>query len=224
MSEKIRTVVIDTLTGIQTEQYMLDKQKPNHDKWKDYGQEIWRLITDLQNFGFEIIMILGEPGTGKSTGMRTLPHNTNIWFNADNKNPVWTGGIEEYGRKSNPRKPYHIIPKCYADITSVIATGIQKEMFEDVRFAILTGHIEDYKTGIEQKKRLKTLGSLATKMQLEGKLETVLYTEIKKETDEVEYLLVTQNSGYDTARSPMGVFENTIPNDYNYVIEKLLSM
>ena len=32
---KIRTVCIDTLTGIQTELYMLDKKKANHDKWKD---------------------------------------------------------------------------------------------------------------------------------------------------------------------------------------------
>lgn len=37
MSEtvKIRTVCIDTLTGIQNELYMTDKKKPNHDIWKD---------------------------------------------------------------------------------------------------------------------------------------------------------------------------------------------
>lgn len=29
---KIRTICIDTLTGIQNEVYMLDQKKPNHDK------------------------------------------------------------------------------------------------------------------------------------------------------------------------------------------------
>ena len=56
-------------------------------------------MSDLQKLGFELIMVLGEPGTGKSTGMRTLEHDTNIWYNTDNKNPVWIGGKEEYGKK-----------------------------------------------------------------------------------------------------------------------------
>lgn len=59
---KIRTICIDTLTGIQNEVYMLDQKKPNHDKWTDYGKSIWQLISDLQDLGFECIMILGEPG------------------------------------------------------------------------------------------------------------------------------------------------------------------
>lgn len=32
---KIRTICVDTLTGIQSEEYMRDKKKPGHDKWKD---------------------------------------------------------------------------------------------------------------------------------------------------------------------------------------------
>ena len=220
---KIRTICIDTLTGIQNEVYMLDQKKPNHDKWTDYGKSIWQLISDLQDLGFECIMVLGEPGTGKSTGMRTLPSKTNIWFNADNKNPVWAGGKEEYGKKANPKMPFHIIPKSYEDITNILKDGISKGMFEEERFAILTGHTEDYKTGLETKRRLKTLGNLATKMQLEGKLETVLYSEVRKEGGETKYLLVTENDGYNTARSPMGLFEPVIENDYNFVIETLLN-
>ena len=142
---KVRTVCIDTLTGIQNEMYMTDSKKPGHDKWADYGKGIWQLISDLQDLGFEIILILGEPGTGKSSGMRTLPHDTNIWFNADNKNPVWEGGKEEYGKKANPRMPYHLIPKTYKEITDHIKIGLEKGMFEEERYAILTGHTEDYK-------------------------------------------------------------------------------
>ena len=218
---KVRTVCIDTLTGIQNEMYMTDSKKPGHDKWADYGKGIWQLISDLQDLGFEIILILGEPGTGKSSGMRTLPHDTNIWFNADNKNPVWEGGKEEYGKKANPRMPYHLIPKTYKEITDHIKIGLEKGMFEEERYAILTGHTEDYKSGVETKKRLKTLGNLATKMQLEGRLETVLYSDVRKDGDRAEYVLITENDGMNTARSPMNLFEPVIPNDYNFVIEKL---
>ena len=223
MSTKVRTICVDTLTGIQNELWMTDSKKPGHDKWMDMGKGIWQLISDLQDRGFEIILILGEPGTGKSTGMRTLPHDTNIWFNADNKNPVWEGGKEEYGKKLNPRLPFHLIPKSYKDIIDHIDLGLSKGMFEDERYAILTGHTEDYKTGLDNKKRLKTLGNLATKMQLEGRLETVLYSDVKREGDTTHYVLVTENDGINTARSPMGVFEPVIDNDYHAVISKLLA-
>ena len=89
---KIRTITVDTLTQIQENEYMTDKKKPGHDKWKDYAITLHSFIIALQDQGFEIILIIGPPGTGKSSGMATLDPNTNIWFNADNKNPVWKGG------------------------------------------------------------------------------------------------------------------------------------
>lgn len=223
MSTKIRTVCIDTLTGIQNEIWMTDQKKASHDKWADMGKGIWQLISDLQDRGFEIILILGEPGTGKSTGMRHLPHDTNIWFNADNKNPVWEGGKEEYGKKLTPRMPYHLVPKSYSDIIEHIDEVNRRGMFEEERYAILTGHVEDYKTGNDNKKRLKTLGNLATKMQLEGRLETVLYSDVRREGEKTHYVLLTENDGVNTARSPQGLFEPVIENDYNFVVNKLLT-
>lgn len=220
---KIRTVCIDTLTGIMNEMYMTSLKKPTHDKWADWGKGVWQLISALQELGFEIVLILGEPGTGKSSGMRTLSPNTNIWFNADNKNPVWQGGKQEYGKKVNPRMPYHLVPKTYKDIIDHIKGGIDKGMFEDERYAILTGHTEDYKTGNLTKRRLKILGNLGTKMQLEGRLETVLYSNVIKEGAETKYVLETENDGFNTARSPMGLFEPVIDNDYNEVIQKLIN-
>ena len=59
---KIRSIVIDTLTGIQNEEYMTASKKPNYDQWRDYGTDIWQLISFLQNAMFEIVLILGEPG------------------------------------------------------------------------------------------------------------------------------------------------------------------
>lgn len=221
---KVRSICVDTLTAIQNEQYMSDSRKPGHDQWKDYGQDIYTFISDLQALGFELIFVLGEPGTGKSSGMRTLPHNTNVWFNADNKNPLWTGGKEEYGKKTTPRLPFHTIPKTYADIINHIKYGLDKGMFEEERFAFITGHTETYKVGNETKERLKILGKLGTKMQLEGKAENVFYSRVEVKGGDPKFILETQNNGFNTARSPMGLFEGKIDNDYHFILEKLLSL
>ncbi len=225
MSEnvKIRSICVDTLTAIQNEEFMRDTKRPGHDKWKDYGQGIYSFMSDLQNAGFEIILVLGEPGTGKSSGMATLPHDTNVWYNADNKNPVWKGGKEEYGKKHNPRSPYHVIPHSYEDIMKHINGGIKNGMFEDERYAFVTGHTETYKVANDTKERLKILGKLGTKMQLEGKMETVLYSRVEMEGGNPVFLLETQNNGFNTARSPQGLFEGKVNNDYNMILNKLSS-
>lgn len=220
---KVRTVCIDTLTGIQNEVYMTNSKKPGHDQWMDYGKDIWQLISFLQEKKFTTIMVLGEPGTGKSTGMRTLPSKTNVWINADKKDPVWEGGRAEYGKIYNPILPYHFIPNSYKDITDHINTLVSIDRLEEERFAILTGHVEDYKSGIDNKKRLKTLGKITSKMQLEGKLNNVFYANVIREGSTNKYVLETQTDGYNTARSPMGLFEPIIDNDYNFIIEKLMS-
>ena len=219
--KKIKSICIDTLTGIQNEEYMRDRKKPGFDKFFDYGQNIYTFISDLQRLGFTLVLVLGEPGTGKSTGMRTLEPGTNIWYNADNKNPVWIGGNQEYGKKNAPKAPYHVIPTSYKDIIDHIEGGLKAGMFEEDRYAIITGHIENYKSGYENMQRLKVLGNMATKMQLEGKLESVLYSKIDKEGTNVKYLLETQNNGFNTARSPQGLFEPTIENDYKFILDKL---
>lgn len=220
---KVRSICVDTLTAIQANEYMTDESKPGHDKWKDYGQAIYTFILDLQRRGFEVLFILGEPGTGKSSGMRTLPHNTNIWYNTDEKNPTWEGGKQEYGKKNNPRAPFHVIPRTYADVINHIDIGLSKGMFEEERFAFVSGHTETYKVGNETRERLKILGKLGTKMQLEGKAETVLYAKVEVTGGVPKYIFEAYNSGFNTARSHMNMFEGKIPNDYNFIIEKLLA-
>lgn len=219
---KIRTICVDTLTQIQENAFMLDKKKPGHDKWKDYSQDIYAFIIELQALGFELILIMGPPGVGKSTGMRNLPHDTNIWYNADNKNPVWEGGRLEYGKKNTPRAPYHVVPNSYEEILNHIKGGIKAGMFEEERFAFITGHTETYKEGNDTRIRLKTLGNLANKMQIEGKLETVLYAGVEVEDNKNHYILETQNNGFNTARSPQNLFEGKIDNDYKMIVDKLI--
>lgn len=222
MEEKVRSIYIDTLTGIMNEMFMTARKKPGFDMWKDWGSDIWTLISALNERGFECIFLLSEPGQGKSSSMRNLPHNTNVWFNCDNKNPVWIGGKDEYGTKFNPRKPYHIIPKTYAEIITHIDEMIRRNMFADERFAILTGHIETYKSGTNNNQRLKVLGNLSTKMQLEGRAETVIYANVNPDaSDGQKYVFETQNNGYNTARTPMGMFAPVIDNDMNFVLDTL---
>lgn len=218
----IKSVVIDTLTAIQSNQWMEDKRKPGHDKWMDYGQAIYAFIHDLQKLGFEIVLILGEPGTGKSSGMRTLETKTNVWYNADDKNPVWTGGTAEYGKKSNPSQ-FHVIPKSYTEIISHINGIKQAKGLAPNPIAFVLGHTESYKVGVDTKERLKTLGVVATKMQLEGKMETVLYSRVEMDNGKPSFILETQNNGFNTARSHQGMFEGKIPNDYGMILEKLSS-
>lgn len=218
----IKSICVDTLTAIQSNQFMENKKKPGHDGWMDYGQDIYAFMNDIQKLGFEIVLILGEPGTGKSSGMRTLEHNTNIWYNADNKNPVWEGGKEEYGKKNSPKSPYHLIPLSYQQILDHIKFGISKGMFSEDRYAFITGHTETYKVGNETKERLKILGKIGTKMQLEGKMETVLYSRVEVENGKPNFMLETQNSGFNTARSHQNMFEGKIPNDYGMILNKLV--
>ena len=226
MSEKqlVQSICVDTLTGIQTIQYMTDRKKPGHDKWKDYGQAIYSFMDELIKLGFEIVLILGDPGTGKSSGMRTLEPGSNVWFNADAKNPVWVGGRAEYGKKNNPKMPYHMIPTSYKEILDHVKMCMDKGIFAEDKIAFITGHTETYKDGHEMKSRLKTLGNMATNMQLEGRLETVMYSKVEKdETGETQFLLHTMNDGLNTARSPMELFEAKIPYDYKFVRDKILS-
>lgn len=217
--KKIRTICIDTLTGIQETQWMTEQSKPRIDDWMDYSKELWSLLEYLQKAKFNLIFVIGDFGTGKSTGMRTLPSGTNIWFNADKKDPCWVGGRKEYG-KINEKTKYHVIPTCYGDIVDFIKKN--EPHFETERYAILIGHSENYKDGNEYKKRLRTLGKIATKLSLEGKSNTTFYTNVERGDAEIKYVLETQNDGFNTARSPMGLFEPVIENDYNFVIQKLL--
>lgn len=219
--KKIRSICVDTLTGIQSEEWMRMTKKAGHDEWADFGKDIYNFMSQLQALGFEIILVLGEPGTGKSSGMMTLEHNTNIWYNADNKNPVWTGGKDEYGKKTNPRPRYHIIPTSYDEIIEHIKLGLANGGYEDERYAFVTGHTEQFSVGTKKMERLKTLGKLATKMQIEGKMETVLYSRVEMEGSTPRFFLETQNNGYNTARSPMNLFDGRIPNDYKLVLDKL---
>lgn len=217
----IKTIVVDTLNGIQQDMYMTSIKKADHDKWMDYGKDIYSFVVDLQKRGFEIVEIPGYEGSGKSYGMKGLKKGTNIWYNCDNKNPTWEGGREEYGTKSNPTK-YHIIPSGYSAILKHIDATIAGGFLDKNPIAFLTCHIEDYKSGGEMRQRMKVLGQVATKMNIEGKMENVFYSKTVREGNQTKYYLSTKNNGYNTGRSNEGMFsEELIPNNFQLIVDAL---
>jgi hypothetical protein len=208
---------------------MFDKNTMvSRDKWRDFGVDIYIfMVEELQALGFETVMILGYEGTGKSAGLRKLEPETNIWYNCDKKNPTFKSiefegevfnAKEVYGTKNNPTK-FMKIPITYQEITDHLKMLNSKGALAEDRVAFILGHIEDYKTTDgEIRQKLKILGNLASKMNIEGSLENCLYTKVNRMGDKVEYKLDTQNSGSNTGRSLLGAFtDRYIDNDYNLI-------
>lgn len=222
---KLKSIVVDTLTTLQINENAAEKKKPTFDKWRDYGVDIYNFSIFLLRNGFEVVLILGHEGTGKSYGMKSLEADTNIWYNVDEKNPTWEGGRKEYGTKLNPRKPYHIIPTSYEDIKSHVLNLIAKKAFieDKPKVAFIVGHVQEFKSGVETRLKLKTLGNLATSMQIEGKQETVLFSKVLEEVDDEgnRFIFETQNNGYNTARSPENMLPPRIPNNYQMVLDAI---
>lgn len=81
---------------------------------------------------------------------------------------------------------------------------------------ILMGHEEiDNNTG---RSKMKTLGKLLDeKICVEGLFSIVLNTLVNNDG----YFFQTQNTGYNTAKSPYGMFEPLEPNDLKEIINKI---
>jgi len=238
MSEKlkIKTIVVDTLNAVQNNQYMgkLDKRTMvTRDKWRDFGVDIYAfMVDDLQRLGFEVVLILGYEGSGKSFGIKYLQPGTNMWYNADKKNPTFkevehNGNTyrarDVYGTKLKPTQ-YMIVPKTYKDITAHVESIEKAGLLAEKRVAFLIGHVEDYKSDGDVRQRFKTLGSLSSKMNIEGSVENCFYTKLNVVGDRVEFKLDTLNSGTNTARALQDAFETRfIDNDFNMVYEAIIN-
>lgn len=223
-----KTVCVDTVNAIQNNQHMetLDTgSMMTRDKWKDYGVHIYNFMLDLQKLNFEIVLILGYEGSGKSFGIKYLNPDTNIWFQADDKKPTFKGAKQNYfeeGDYTKP-KPNYRVPKTYDEIITTLKNAKTKGLLDPNPIAFVTGHVEDYKSEDgEIRQRLKVLGSMATKFNIEGKVTHCYYTNVVKKGDKVEYKLRTQNSGSNTGRSPEGAFDSIlIDNNYQLIVEAI---
>ena len=97
-------------------------------------------------------------------------------------------------------------------------TEIAKHAWEIVMAAQDAGNVRVYflshSETTEGKTKAKTIGKLLDeKITLEGLFTVVLKTAVTEDG----YFFDTKNSGSDTVKAPMGMFENRIKNDLSYV-------
>lgn len=71
--------------------------------------------------------------------------------------------------------------------------------------------------------RAKSVGKLINQyLNIEGLFTHVYFTKVKRDGDIVEYVFDTKNTGFNTAKSPDGVFDSVeVPNDLLYVTEQI---
>lgn len=223
---KFRTVVIDTINQAQNDLYiklLKDKKRgATFDDWRDFGVEILDLYAFIKSLPNTIpIQILGYEATGKTVGGRFLNPEETAWLNVDKKPLTFVGGRKMYSRE----KKNYDEPSSYADIEKAL-TEIHKASKKPLVVFIL-GHIEDYKNkDNEMRQRLKILGKMANKHNIEGALSHCYYTHVDdtlKLTDPMRYQLRTI-ANKDTARSPMGMWESeVIPNNLQLIVDKVVA-
>lgn len=230
MSEKqegiYRTVVIDTINQIQNDLYvelLKNKGKATHDDWKDFGIEILDLYNFIKSLPNTVpVAILGSEGSGKTVGGSFLNPDTNVWLNADKKPLTFFGARGKYP-EDNSKKNYKIVTG-YDQVKSSIQAIHNKALKPLIIFIL--GHTEGFKQAGIERERLKVLGKMATKHNIEGALSHTYYTYIDPAlpaTDRNRYKLSTVNSGFNTARSPEGYWaEQYIPNNYQLIVDRIL--
>jgi predicted ATPase len=191
------------------------------------------------------ILIIGESGTGKSTSIRTLaPDKTGV-ITATGKRMPFKSGFKTV-HEDNCETIAGILKDCSADVIVIddmqyllarqfmgrakelgyqkftdMALGyynvinVLEEMPDNKRVYFLS-HIERDSSGFE---KVKTIGKLLDeKITIEGLFTIVLKTVVR----DGQYYFSTHNSGSDTVKSPIGMFDNDlIPNDLSLVDAKV---
>lgn len=192
-------------------------------------------------------MILGVSGTGKSASMRNCKSDKFALVNVAKKPLPFKGNFTERYDGDNYQDAVNFMKKCKAKsividdaqylmgnefMRRVTERGFDKfsEMAQNMwkllnfinqdlpadKIVYLLGHIERDQDGNE---KFKTMGKLIDQcINVEGTCTIVLKTHVA----DGQYSFLTQNSGHDTVKSPIGMFPSfAIDNDLNYVDEKI---
>ena len=189
-----------------------------------------------------VIGVIGESGSGKTTAMRNLPPEETFYIDADKKGLNWKGWRAQYSadRKNYVRtdnftkiwngmmvgEEMRILAMQGGDKRSAWTDLAQHgwgivnkalEMRSDVTVIILC-HSETVSddNGIV-KTRIKTNGRKLEKLVLESKMTTVVWA--VRQDGKYKFILSADNS---TAKVPLGAFEtDEIDNDIMIVIKAL---
>ena len=189
-----------------------------------------------------IVMVIGQSGTGKSTSLRNFKKGEASVINVSKKpmpfqcdlavaNVTTYNTIKELLKKT--ASPAIVIDDCtYLLVNEYMSkadergfdkyTNMAKNFWELLNFCInelpdekivyLLGHTEKGEDGREH---FKTVGKmLDNTVVCEGYCTVVLKTVV----EDGKYYFATHNNGYDTVKTPMGMFEvDRIDNDLKAV-------
>lgn len=193
------------------------------------------------------VLILGESGTGKSTSLRNFKADELAIVNIAGKPlPFKNPGYQVLNNTTDINKIISFIATSKAktividDCQYIMSfqymrrikengwdkfNEIQSDFFNLIEIVkdlpsdvvvYFNSHIETKDDG---RQKIKTIGKLLDeKITIEGMFTIVLKTYVS----DGKYYFLTQNSGMDTVKSPMGMFSSyAIDNDLKYVDEKI---
>lgn len=191
------------------------------------------------------VLILGESGTGKSASMRNFDASEIKVINVEGKPLPFKNKFEVFSSDNYVKilkemqqtdKPVIVIDDAQYLMANEFmrrATERGYDKFTEIaqnfwnlvnkvkdlpknQIVYFMAHIDRDQNGNE---KIKTIGKLLDeKITVEGMFTIVLKTNV---TDGV-YSLLTQNSGHDTVKSPIGMFSSfAIDNDLKYVDDKI---
>ena len=192
------------------------------------------------------ILILGESGTGKTTSLRNFKEGEIAVVNVTGKALPFRGKFEMLKATTDAQQILKfmrgttakriVIDDCQYIMSFQYMRRIKEngwEKFNELQSDFFTiidavaslpddvivyflSHLETKDDG---RQKIKTIGKmLDEKITLEGMFTTVLKTHVS----DGKYYFLTQNSGNDTVKSPLGMFADfAIDNDLKYVDEKI---
>lgn len=191
------------------------------------------------------VLILGESGTGKSASLRNFNASEVKVINVEGKPLPFKNKFEVFSSDNYvkilkemqlTKKPVIVIDDAqylmanefmrratergydkFTEIAQNFWNLVNKvKELPDNQIVYFLAHIERDQNGNE---KIKTIGKLLDeKITVEGMFTIVLKTNV----NDGEYTFLTQNSGHDTVKSPIGMFKSfAIENDLKYVDEKI---
>ena len=193
-----------------------------------------------------ITLILGESGTGKTASLRNFKTGELAVVNVAGKPLPFRANFETLNNTTDFRDIVSFMRGTHAktividDCQYIMSfqymrrlrengwdkfNDIQSDFFNLIEFAkslpddvtvYFLSHLETKEDG---RQKIKTIGKmLDEKITIEGMFTTVLKTYVS----DGKYFFLTQNSGMDTVKSPLGMFNTyAIDNDLKYVDEKI---
>ena len=194
------------------------------------------------------VLILGDSGTGKSASLRNFKPEELLVINSAGKSLPFKNHFEcvkpsfekltkdVLAAMDSTKKKVIVIDDAQYIMSFQYMRRIKEngwDKWNDIQgdFFNIIKHCDDLPNDVvvyflshiqrddEGHEKIKTMGKmLDEKITIEGLFTTVLKTSVK----DGQYCFLTQNSGLDTVKSPIGLFETyAIDNDLKYVDTKI---